>query len=373
MVNRLRMVDRDPADLFARLADSSARIREAASPDDVLDIVAEHARILAGAPHAWAGHVENDTVGALRSRAADEGADGGVKPPSAADAQALLDAARPCTVARKDGHVAIALLGAGATPEGVVIVSGAPDDGGLDLALAHLGSLAGLALESARLRVRVDSVTRGREALFATIAHDLRNPLNTFAMSAGLLRDDAERNEIDATRAVGLVTRMERATSRMQVLIDDLVEASRVDARKIAFAIRDERAAQIVRDAVAAAVKAAPEKSAAVVCDSVDDDAVVRADRARTLQALSKTLAFASKSHGDSATISVGVARQDGAVVFTVRATAPGAVRPPPPDDGRGGLALLLARGLIEGQSGTFTSKGDDGLLVSFTLPTATT
>src|SRR5438105_3152110 len=55
---------------------------------------------------------------------------------------------------------------------------------------AELAGIAELALERSRL-------VRTRETLLASISHDLRNPLNTFAMSAGLLRDDVEHGEVD--------------------------------------------------------------------------------------------------------------------------------------------------------------------------------
>lgn len=274
--------------------------------------------------------------------------------------------------------MACALHGSGPTPEGVVVVridaanARDLDAPTFDLALGQLATIAGLALECARLRQRVESATKARESLLASISHDLRNPLNTFAMSAGLLRDDLERNDVDTARGIALVARMDRATSRMQSMIEDLVEASRVDARKIELAIRPEGAAQLIRDAVAAAAPVASEKGASVTADGVDEDARVMADRARTLQLIAKVVAFATKSTGDGGSIRLGVSRHGETVVFTARAFGPGGTQVSPPEEGRGGLALLLARGLVEAQKGVFRVEGGDGLTVSFTLPTAT-
>ena len=215
--------------------------------------------------------------------------------------------------------------GSSGAAEGILAISRAPtdDDAVLDLALGQLATVAGLALEGARLRARVDAVTKAREALLASVSHDLRNPLNTFAMSAGLLRDDLERNDIDAARGISLISRMERATSRMQSLIEDLVEASRIDARKIDLVMREEKAAQLVKDAALAAMPAPTEKGAAVTCEATDDDARVLADRTRTLQALAKVIAFEAKATGDGGAIRLGVARQGDDVVFTARALRP--------------------------------------------------
>lgn len=384
--------------LLARLGEACARVRAAAGKaraDDVLDAIAEQARLLAGAKHAWAASVDGDVPLSLRSTSDDSAPTSAPTPtprtPQAAHAAtlaapvrpsmgSLLAAARPIT--RSDGFVACALLGSSGAPEGIVAVQidgSRPrdlDDATFDTALTQLATIAGFALEATRLRQRIETVTKARESLLASVSHDLRNPLNTFAMSAGLLRDDLERNDVDATRGIALVSRMDRATSRMQSLIEELVEASRVDARKIELAIRAESAAQLVRDAVAAAAaraseKGASEKSASVILDVVDEDARVMADRARTLQLIAKVVAFETKSTGDGGSIRLGVSRHGDAVVFTARAFGPGGTTVTPPEEGRGGLALLLARGLVEAQRGTFGIEPTEGLTVSFTLPTA--
>jgi signal transduction histidine kinase len=243
------------------------------------------------------------------------------------------------------------------------------DDGVLDLALTQLATVAGLALEGARLRARVEGIAKAREALLASVSHDLRNPLNTFAMSAGLLRDDLERNDIDPARGISLISRMERGTSRMQALIEELVEASRIDAGKIDVTPGEENAGQLLLDAVQAAKQGAQEKSAAVAFERTDEDPVVLADRTRTLQALAKVIAFEAKATGEGGSIRLGVTREGDAAVFTARAFGPGGMPIPPPPEGRGGLALLIAKGLVLAQRGTFSIQAGDALVVAFTLP----
>lgn len=359
--------------LAARLVDACARVRSALQLDDVLDVAAAEARALTGARHAWAGRLENGNVVAVRC-SSDERA--GTAEPAVPPLAAMLATAKPAArgeTRSEQGFFGVALLGSGNHPEGILAIPSAQASAGSDveLALSQLAAVVGLALEAARLRTRVDVVTKARETLLASVSHDLRNPLNTFAMSAGLLRDDLERNDVDATRGISLVARMERATSRMQSLIEDLVEASRIDARKIDYALREESAAQLLKDAATAATPAGAEKGAAVVCDALDESARVVVDRARTLQLIAKVIAFEAKSTGDGGTIRLAVSRVDGVATFTARAIGPGGVPVPPPAEGRGGLALLLARGLTEGQRGTFRIEPGESLVVSFTLPGA--
>lgn len=359
----------DPGAALARLVAASARIRAATRADDVLDIVAEEARALGGAAHAYAARVELGAIVSTRSTSDESTPNDDDQASPSPPLAALLAAARPR--ARSGAFLAVAMPGSLGASEGLLALAQATtdDDAVLDLTLGELATVGGLALEAARLRARVDSVTRAREVLLASVSHDLRNPLNTFAMSAGLLRDDLERNDVDSARGISLISRMERATSRMQGLIEDLVEASRIDARKVDLVVREEKAAELVREAVTLAKPAATEKSASVTCESSDVDAVVLADRARMLQAIAKVIAYAAKATGDGGAIRLGVARQGDVVVFTARALGPGGTPVPPPEEGRGGLALLIARGIVEAQRGTFRIEAGDGLVVVFTLP----
>lgn len=222
-----------------------------------------------------------------------------------------------------------------------------------------LALLEELALDAALVRAELRAATRVREALFASVAHDLRNPLNTFAMSAGLLRDDVEAPDFDRTRALSLLSRMDRATGRMQSFIEDLLEASRVEAGTVEVAARPERGAEIARAAIAKAKGLATEKGASLEEGLVEDDTPVELDKARTVDALVKMVAVALKTTGEGGVIRIGVERSDGAVLFTVKATprGGGSGTAAPHDDNRGGLAFLIARGLVAAQGGTLTSE----------------
>jgi len=366
------MANLDAAVLLARLDEVTARLRAASHSDEVLERLADEARSLAGVEHAWAARLEGPTPVSVRSSCAD----GASTPaPSAPPFSRLFAGVEGRSVARIDGFVVASLLGSNGA-EGMLVLShpsdvSAGDVAALDHVLRALATVAGLALESARLRAGNELVLRARELLLASVSHDLRNPLNTFAMSAGLLRDDLERNDIDTARGLSLVSRMERATSRMQGLIEDLIEASRIDARKFDLVLRDEAASQLLADAMHSARPGATERVAAVTCDTLEDDVRVVADRARTLQLLAKVIAFEAKATGDGGTIRLGLARQGDSVLFTARAIGPGGTPVPPPEEGRGGLALLIARGLVEAQRGTFRVEPTEGLVVAFTLPSA--
>jgi signal transduction histidine kinase len=229
-------------------------------------------------------------------------------------------------------------------------------DGSLP-APAVLTALEEVALDAARARAELRNATRLREVLLAGVAHDLRNPLNTFAMSAGLLRDDLEGPDFDRDRALSLLSRMDRACSRMQGLIDDLVEASRVEAGGIEYTRHAEDPAAIVRAAIAKA-RGSLDKTSTIEEGSIVEGASIDVDRSRMTEALLKLVAVALRMAGEGTLVRLGVERLDNSVLFTVRATIHRAVANAAAyDDNRGGLSLLIARGLITAQGGQLSSE----------------
>lgn len=221
-----------------------------------------------------------------------------------------------------------------------------------------LSLLEELALDGARMRTELRAATRVREVLLASVAHDLRNPLNTFAMSAGLLRDDLEGPDFDRTRALSLLARMDRASSRMQSLIEDLLEASRVEAGTVEVTRRPEQADVIARAAIAKAKPLCTDKGATIEEGAIEGGAQVELDKSRTIDALVKLVAVSLKSTGEGGVIRMGVERHDSDVLFTIRATTPrGTTSSSPHDESRGGLAFLIGRGLIAAQGGQILTE----------------
>jgi signal transduction histidine kinase len=207
----------------------------------------------------------------------------------------------------------------------------------------------------------------------ASVAHDLRNPLNTFAMSTGLLLDDLESKDFDPSRALALLSRMDRAALRMQTLIEDLIEASRIDARRIDLSPKRERAAQMVREVLATAKSLTTDKGATLAAGVLDDEAEIEVDRARFVQALSKLVMFSLKATGEGGVVQLGARRSGPQVEVVVRAMPPGgAPKGASHDEGRGGLALLIARGLVEAHGGQIRLETtDEGPQAVITLRSA--
>jgi signal transduction histidine kinase len=236
-----------------------------------------------------------------------------------------------------------------------------------------LGLLEELAMDAARMRTELRSATRIREVLLASVAHDLRNPLNTFAMSAGLLRDDLEGPELDRTRALNLLSRMDRASLRMQSLIDDLLEASRVEAGSIEFVRRSVQPSVVARAAITKARPLAVDKGANVEEGPIIEGPVVELDPTRTTDALVKLVAVALKTTGEGGVIRIGVEYGEGTAMFSVRASQiRGSSTSAAHDETRGGLAFIIARGLVAAQGGELSTEATpEGprTIISFAAP----
>lgn len=224
--------------------------------------------------------------------------------------------------------------------------------------------------------------TAARDELVAIVSHDLRNPLATITMGAGLLQE-TERDP----RIRKHVAAIASAAGLMQHLIDQLLDVAKLEHGTLGLALeRCESGA--VLDAVQAlfqirAIEAGVELA---VGDAPAGGAAVTADRQRVVQVLSNLVANALKFTPRGGRIAV-TGRRDGPVVrFEVADTGPGIPEDQVPhlferywqgrSSSRGslGLGLYICRQLVaahRGDIGVRTRLGD-GSTFWFTLPAAT-
>ncbi|WP_437957807.1 ATP-binding protein [Sorangium sp. So ce119] len=255
-----------------------------------------------------------------------------------------------------------------------------------EVLLTQLAQSASVALENARLYNEAQAATRARDDLLAIVSHDLRNPLNTIAITASLLRSDLlQRKDGEEDDAVQLVDRMDRGIQRMTRLIEDLLDASRIEAGRLVVSPRVERGGALVREALEAAASLAEAKGCRVTQGPLDAGLEVLADRDRVLQVFSNLLGNALKFTPKGGIVSVSLCRVADLVRFSVADTGPGI----PPEhqphlfdrywkasqESRtgAGLGLYIARGIVEAHHGTVAveSTPGHGTTIHFTLPLA--
>ncbi|KYF58215.1 histidine kinase [Sorangium cellulosum] len=255
-----------------------------------------------------------------------------------------------------------------------------------EVLLTQLAQSASVALENARLYNEAQAATRARDDLLAIVSHDLRNPLNTIAITASLLRSDLlQRQDGEEDDAVQLVDRMDRGIQRMTRLIEDLLDASRIEAGRLVVSPRVERGGALVREALEAAASLAEAKGCRVTQGPMDAGLEVLADRDRVLQVFSNLLGNALKFTPKGGVVSVSLCRVADLARFSVVDTGPGI----PPEhqphlfdrywkasqESRtgAGLGLYIARGIVEAHHGTVAveSTPGQGTTIHFSLPLA--
>jgi signal transduction histidine kinase len=207
---------------------------------------------------------------------------------------------------------------------------------------------------------------RRKDEFLATLAHELRNPLAPIRQAATLARSP----QVDAGRRGWALDVIERQSSHMSLLLDDLLDVSRISRGRLEL----RREAVNLRDVVSAALETArpglDRKGHGVEVDLPREQVVLQADPIRLSQVLSNLLSNAGKytdhkGHiqlraaidGDQVVIRViddGIGLEAGAQgqifeMFTQVSTDMGRA------EGGLGIGLALSRGLVLLHGGTIT------------------
>ena len=171
-------------------------------------------------------------------------------------------------------------------------------------------------------RVEAEAANQAKQDLMAVVSHDLRNPLNAIVLSLALLRRSLETKQVaPADRMLGSI---ERATTRMKRLIEDLLDVARIESGNVELAREPADCAELLREAADILAPLAADKS--ITLRLVEPQGALRArcDRERVLQVLSNLAGNAIKFTEDGGTVTLGAHQQAGEVVFRVADTGPG-------------------------------------------------
>jgi signal transduction histidine kinase len=240
---------------------------------------------------------------------------------------------------------------------------------------ASCGVVFSVLIESLhRARRREHDLRRARELVLGVVAHDLRNPLNTIRFATTLLR-----SKPDTLRQLDLI---ERAVRRMDHLIRDLVDASRLEADEtLAIASAPETLALLVEEAVTAATLNATVKSVSITTE-LAPGLRIHCDRERFLQVLSNLLDNAVKFTPEGGRVAARTARVGALARVEVTDSGPGIQAEQQADvfkrhwTGRvagsgAGLGLFIAQGIVRAHGGRVWLHSEPGHGTTFfvTLP----
>jgi signal transduction histidine kinase len=234
----------------------------------------------------------------------------------------------------------------------------------------------------AEARDAAEAASRAREEMLAIVAHDLRNPLNVVMIARGLL---AETDSSGETRDQ-LLAVMQRATQRMNRLVEDLLEVVRQESGKMTLVLEEVRVADILEQTAEMCQATAIERNISLRVNEAPPDLLVTADEERILQVMSNLVGNALKFVPSGGSVVLECQRKGTEAVFSVVDSGPG-IAPEDLDrlfekfwqrrraDTRGvGLGLAIARGIVEAHGGRIWAESHvgSGSRFYFTLPVVT-
>jgi PAS domain S-box-containing protein len=216
-----------------------------------------------------------------------------------------------------------------------------------------------------------------RDSVMAVVSHDLRNPLSTIAMASSLLLEAIPEEKKQSQAAI-----IRRAVDQMARLIDDLLDAARIEGGALRIIEEPCRVDELIRAAAEFYGPLAEARSVTLQANPATRVSVM-ADRTRILQVFANLIANAihHTPEGGRIVLSCVVGEHD--VCFQVRDTGSGIAPEDRPyvfdrfwqaersGSGGAGLGLAIAKGIVEAHGGRIWVDSDatPGSTFAFVLP----
>ena len=232
-------------------------------------------------------------------------------------------------------------------------------------------------------RVEAEAEIRAREEILSVVSHDLGSPITALSTYAELLRKlgNATRNE----KVEDYALRQLRAIERMNRLVDNLLDVSRIEGGRLCLDKQLTDLADIVTQVVEIMTPSAGRRSQRLDWPKTEG-MVVRGDRDRLHQVLSNLVGNAIKFTPEGGTIAIGAEVQPTEIVVSVRDEGPGIAKNDLPrifdrywqatgPNRQGlGLGLAIAKGIVVAHGGRLWADSQPGNGATFyvALPSAT-
>jgi PAS domain S-box-containing protein len=251
----------------------------------------------------------------------------------------------------------------------------------LDLmTLKDLGRRAGLAVANCHLYETARRAVLARNEVLGLVSHDLRVPVNTIVGVISLLSGAAGDRKKEMTRWLEV---LRRATDHMSALIENLLDASRVESKEFVLRPAQEDPAMVVSRACEMLRSEATARGMTLELRVADDLPPLWMDASQVIRVIGNLVGNAIKFGHAGGSIEVSARARDGELTVSVQDDGEGI----PGDqvahvfdrfwkgrtgDQRGaGLGLTIAKGIVEAHGGRIwvRSQPGKGSTFTFTLP----
>jgi light-regulated signal transduction histidine kinase (bacteriophytochrome) len=230
---------------------------------------------------------------------------------------------------------------------------------------------------------REHQAVRERDDLVAVVSHDLRTPMTIITLQCGVMQNMVVVDDSKASRRMGsAIDTMRQATSRMNTLLDDLLDTSKLEAGRysVTLHITD---ANVMLEQICTILSPLAAAKHIEFAYRAQDNLTILADPDRLFQVFSNLLGNALKFTPMTGKIDISAERVNDDVVFTVRDTGAGispeqlpyvfdrywASREGNPTGS--GLGLYISHGIVEAHGGRMWVQSElgHGSTFSFSIP----
>jgi PAS domain S-box-containing protein len=216
-----------------------------------------------------------------------------------------------------------------------------------------------------------------------TAAHELRTPLTSIGMSVGLLlenSDSLDKNHLELLEAI------QEDQQRLEILVDDLLDLSKLEAGKVSLDIESVSINNIISDAIEGLRPQIEKINAKIEYNKNDDTVLVAADFDKISSVITNILSNALRyiPHDGSGKIQINASLENDIVIISIADNGMGIpeeyhdkifdkfvqVKTDVSKAGSSGLGLAIAKEIIEAHEGKIwvESKLDKGSTFYFTL-----
>lgn len=225
----------------------------------------------------------------------------------------------------------------------------------------------------ARQVLREQQAVRARDELVAVVSHDLRNPMTVISMLCGMLQKAFSSDGPHTSRRISsAIDTMQQAASRMNNLLEDLLDTSKIEAGRYSIAPQPLEVSQMFEEAYSLLAPLALDKAIDISLHS-EPDLKINADPERLFQVLSNLIGNAIKFTPKQGKVGV-VAMSDGEqIVFSVRDSGEGIPGDQLPfifdrywtmkegNPNGTGLGLYITQGIIQAHGGHIEAHSEVG------------
>jgi len=248
--------------------------------------------------------------------------------------------------------------------------------------IQDLADRAALAIENAQLYREAQSAVRVREAFLSTASHELKTPLTTVKGYGQLLLRFLKQPTLDREHLIKLATHLRDQTDRFEMLVNDLLDVSRIQQGRLALRPQSTELTELARS-VLARFEQSPDRTPAhrLVFDAPEPIHGVW-DPVRLDQVLTNLISNALKYSPDGGEVRLSVRRRGDEVELAVSDEGIGIPAGEQAqlfqpfsrtmrarlEMGGTGLGLFISRQIVEQHGGTITLESTEGVGSTFTV-----